>query len=240
MPVEEMTQVRPDVPAWVEEVAFGTAAQLEAVDPNAKTAKGSTALMVAACDQVRAARLIERGADPKFAAQSGQTALSVAAGYAGTGPLVKQLLKLGVPAKLDAKAEFHANPLIETAWTGDVEVAKALLDAGADMKAPMLRLGVIPMTPLKAAVALDSAEILREYLRRGADPNTVDEIPLLSWAAIGNRLEAAKALLEGGANPQLKDQYGWTPLMHSQGVDHDVNPTEKLIRAAAGTLQAIR
>jgi len=154
--------------------------------------------------------------------------------------VVKQLLALGVPARLDTKAEFHANPLIETAWTGDVEVAKALLDAGADMKAQMLRVGVIPMTPLKAAVALDSGEILREFLRRGADPNTVDEIPLLSWAAIGNRMDAAKVLLDGGANPSLKDQYGWTPLMHSKGVDHDVNRTEKLIRNAVETLQAAR
>ncbi|MCU1329062.1 MAG: Ankyrin [Bryobacterales bacterium] len=232
-PAPDIAEVYPKAEPWIEAAAFGTTEQLKAIDPNARTARGSTALMVVANDPARAATLIQRGADAKAAAESGQTALSVAATYAGTAKLVRQLLALGLPAKLGPKAEFHANPMVEVAWTGDVEVARLLLDAGADMRQPMMRAGFIPMSPLKAAVALQSTEVLREFLKRGADPNHVEDVPLLSAAALANRAESTKVLLEAGANPELKDQYGWTPLMHAtKGVDHDVNQTEALIRAA--------
>jgi ankyrin repeat protein len=57
-------------------------------------------------------------------------------------------------------------------------------------------------------------------------------VPLLSWAAAFNRPESAKALLEFGADPEMQDGYGWTPMMHARGVDHDVNLTEALIQEA--------
>lgn len=230
--VAEITKVRPEAEPWVEIAAFGTPEQMKTIDPNAHTQRGSTALMVAAADPERATMLIQNGADIKAVAASGQTALSIAASYRGTSGLVRQLIQAGVPVTPDHKVEFNANPLVEVAWTGDVEVARALLDAGADMHQVMNRAGFFPMTPIRAAVILNTPEILREYLQRGADPNMVEDIPMLSWAAISNRPEVAKVLIEAGADPTLRDHYGWTPLQHSHGVDHDVNQTESLIEAA--------
>ncbi len=239
--VTALNEVRPEAPAWVQTVAFGSDEEVRKVDVKAKTAKGSTPLMVAVADPARAALLIERGADVKAVAQSGHTALSVAAGYRGTAGLIREFHNAGLSAKLGPKTEFHANPLVETAWTGDADVARALLEAGADVKQTMLREGFIPMSPLRAAVLLDSPDVLKELLHAGGDPNTVDEVPLLSWAAISNRPAVARVLLDAGANPELKDMYGWTPVKHARGIDHDVNLTERLIQAAAEKkLSAVR
>jgi ankyrin repeat protein len=228
----ELAEVRPEAAPWVETAAFGTLDQLRTVDPNAHTAKGSTALMAAVADPARARLLIERGANPKAVAQSGHSALLTASTYRGTADLIDLLVKAGVPVKPKHKVEFNANPLVEVAFTGDESVARILLEAGGDVQQTTLRLGVVPMTPLKAAVTIESVSVLREFLFHGANPNFVDELPLLSWAAVSNRPEAAKVLLEFGADPGLKDPYGWTPMMHTHGIDHDVNSTEAFIQDA--------
>ena len=39
-----------------------------------------------------------------------------------------------------------------------------------------------------------------------------DETPILSIAVMGNELKSVKVLLEAGANIDVKDEEGWTPL----------------------------
>jgi ankyrin repeat protein len=96
----------------------------------------------------------------------------------------------------------------------------------------MLLAGLVPMNPVSAAVHFDSADILREYLKRGVDPNMVDEVPLLSLAALANRPEVAKVLISFGADPNRKDKFGWTPIRHARSIEHDVPVVEPLIQEA--------
>jgi ankyrin repeat protein len=60
----------------------------------------------------------------------------------------------------------------------------------------------------------------------------VEDIPLLSWAAVSNRAAVVKVLLQAGADPEAKDKYQWTPVQHARGVDHDRPAVETLLRPA--------
>ena len=145
---------------------------------------------------------------------------------------MRQLIAKGASAKPVKGVEFNSNPLVFTAFVGDVEATKVLLDAGANPKQGMLLEGIVPMSPLTAAVTTESTEVLAEFLRRGVDPNTVEDVPLLSWAAIANRAGSAKVLLAAGADPELKDKYQWTPLQHARAIEHDKALVEPLIQTA--------
>ncbi|MGH8402873.1 MAG: ankyrin repeat domain-containing protein, partial [Gammaproteobacteria bacterium] len=68
---------------WMETALFGTTADLKTaldggLDPNSKTAEGTTLLMMAAPDAEKVKLLIDRGADVRAKAKSGYTALMVA------------------------------------------------------------------------------------------------------------------------------------------------------------------
>lgn len=232
MPAAEITEIKPQVEPWMETVAFGSLAEVKKVDVNAVTAKGSTPLMLATMHPARVAALLENGADVNAKAKSGLTALAVSATWNGGAPVMRQLIAKGASAKPVKGVEFNSNPLVFTAFVGDVEATKVLLDAGANPKQGMLLEGIVPMSPLTAAVTTESTEVLAEFLRRGVDPNTVEDVPLLSWAAIANRAGSAKVLLAAGADPELKDKYQWTPLQHARAIEHDKALVEPLIQTA--------
>ncbi len=229
----EIDEINPKVEDWMPAVAFGTIAELKSVDINAATAKGTTPLMLAVNNPARVAVLLDRGADVNAKAKSGHTALSVAATYGDAAPVMRLLIaKGGASAKPVKGVEYNSNPLVYSAFLGDVEAVKVLLDAGASAKQGMLLEGLVPMNPLMAAVATDSADVLSEFLRRGVDPNSVEDLPLLSWAAAYNRVNVARVLLQAGADPELKDKYGWTPLQHARAIEHDKPAVEAMIQAA--------
>lgn len=58
---------------------------------------------------------------------------------------------------------------------------------------------------------------LRARLKQGGDPNeTVNNgVSVLAYACMRGDAECAKALIEFGANPDVADGNGWTPLMHA-------------------------
>jgi ankyrin repeat protein len=117
---------------------------------------------------------------------------------------------------------FTPEALLEAIRARDVDRLAELLAAGADPNKPLTRHG---LTPLQAAV--DELEALSEnepggpidavvlLLRHGAAVNSWDErrtsTPLLTAVQI-NHIEAVRILLAAGADPNVRDNEGNSPL----------------------------
>jgi ankyrin repeat protein len=142
-------------------------------------------------------------------------------------------------ALLDHGANVHAPdsagemPLHLAAKAGDLEMLKLLLERGADVAARSEFGGPADTVATTREVAellrqhakmkhaiLDAAEEgdaakIRELVAAGMSPNArylgVGQTPLYHAAGQG-QLEAVKALLELGADPNCADDYGRTPL----------------------------
>lgn len=75
-----------------------------------------------------------------------------------------------------------------------------------------------PWTPLMHAAQYNRTEAMDLLLTMpGLDPNHADDEhrTALHWAAIEDHVEATMLLLDHGVDPNLQDEYGWTPLMHA-------------------------
>jgi len=224
-----------------EAAASGSAAMIDALlkagaDPKTLTTPdGETVLMTAAragnTDAVR--MLLDRGADVNAKeTYRGQTALMWAAAERQTA-VVKLLLERGAdwkirsfdretrPPRLSAASSISPIPrggftaLLFTAREGDVETARAMLDAGVD-----INYGDVDNTSALVVAIMNKQYSLAKFLiDRGADPNLVDasgrtalyaaiDIRNEDWSALPNRksddplpsLEVVKALLERDAN----------------------------------------
>jgi ankyrin repeat protein len=82
---------------WMATALFGTVAELKALldgglDPNSKTAEGTSLLMMAVRDVNKVKLLISRGADAGAKAKTGFTALTAASTYGGNFESLKVLL----------------------------------------------------------------------------------------------------------------------------------------------------
>ena len=118
--------------------------------------------------------------------------------------------------------------------------------------------GAEPTRPLAIAAARNAADLVHTLLLERYDPNERDTHGLtpLMWAARAGAVDAMKALLNGGADPDARDvTNGWTPLFHAIHkrqadavrllLDRGVNPnrparrTRPLVMAAADADPAI-
>jgi ankyrin repeat protein len=201
-PVIESTEA---APAWARTALFGTPQELTALldrglDPNSKTDKGTTLLMMASFDTESDAEkvkiLLDRGAE------ASDGALTVAAASRGTAPAIRLLLKAGVAAE--------DKPLLLASMTGDIENVKLLVAHGA-----------VPFAALAQAVTFGYPDIVRLLISAGA-PATLTEgsgINLLHWAVIANRPAVIPALVEAGVPIDAQDGSGFTPLMYAATID---------------------
>jgi ankyrin repeat protein len=200
----------------------------------ASTLDGETVLMTAArsgnLDAVRL--LLDRGADVNARERyRGQTALMWAAAERHA-PIVKLLLERGAdwkirsfdretrPPKLSAASSISPIPrggftaLMFAAREGDLESARAMLDAGVDVNFG----DVDNVTPLVAAIMNKQYTLAKLLIDRGADVNVIDaggrtalyaaiDIRNEDWTAMPNRttddplpaFDVVKAIVDHGA-----------------------------------------
>lgn len=228
--------------AWISIVLNGSLEELKralenGLSPDAKTAHGTTALMLAARQPAKVDLLIARGANVNARAESGVDVLTIASRYHGNGEVIRALLKARVAAK-PAKGVTVKNdmtPLFNAVACGDRFTAKLLIDAGADVEAMTHVLGTIRQTPLVAATLRNDALMVELLLSHRANPNRgANDIMPLHYAVIGNHLEAVKSLLKGYTRIDETDGDQSTPLHYAASVDPgDTRVLEALLAAGA-------
>ena len=120
----------------------------------------------------------------------------------GNKEAVRSLIKQA--ADVNAAQGDGMTALHWAALNGDVEIAKMLLYAGANLKATT-RLGAY--TPLSMAAKAGNSAIVGEMLKAGADPKAAGANGLtpLMMAATSGDPDAVRMLLERGADPNAKE-----------------------------------
>jgi ankyrin repeat protein len=228
---------------WIRVALTGSAADLKRIldagmKPDAKTTQGTSALMMAARNVEKVKLLVDRGADVNASSAAGITALMVAARYRGNAEVIRFLLKKGARPNADKGAEVRndASALFFAVMSGDMQNIGALLDAGAKLGAPMKILGQFSSSPLNYAVSLGDPAMVEYLMGKGADPNEVDgdQISMLGWATISNRIDVMQSLLKRGAKVNHVDKFGMTPLLYAASINFGgTAAAEKLIAAGA-------
>ncbi|MGB6223722.1 ankyrin repeat domain-containing protein [Haloferula sp.] len=109
------------------------------------------------------------------------------------------------------RGEQGRTPLLGAIQSGNLDVAWALVEGGADVGAAAPN----QVTPLSAAVEANEAALADRLLDAGAEPVglTSDGSHLLPWAIRHGRAVFARRLIKGGADPHQLDRRG-TPLLH--------------------------
>ena len=191
---------------------------------------GATPLMHAALHSseqiVRS--LLSHDADPNAADDDGMTALMYAVG----SDLAKVRLLLEHGAKVDAKSKLGRTALLmASAYAGNTEIVKALLDAGADAQFADGR----AWTSVVLAARTGDVELVQLLLDAGGDVNGGDSkrlspgTPLMQAAWISD-VELAKMLLSRGAD---QDQRSLNTALIYAATHGSLDLVEQLIDSGA-------
>lgn len=152
---------------------------------------------VAEGDSRHAALFIEAGIDPSVKNSSNRTALWIATERRQLAVL-KALLAAGVApdAQNAPPMEYGKSIVFEAVDTGDVELVRALAEAGADVKTA----NSYEVPPLAEAARTGNLEMCQVLLKAGADPNAAPAgFPLLYGPVNENHLAVVRLLLASGA-----------------------------------------
>jgi ankyrin repeat protein len=211
------------------DVATALAAIEDGVDVNAASADGTTALHWAVYNDNLALveRLIAAGADVTAINEFGSTPMAEAA-TVGNAAVIEALLDAGADA--DSPSADGQTPLMIVARSGNLAAARTLIEHGANVNA---REQWREQTALMWAAAQNQGAMTKLLVEHGADVDArsaVNEWPRqvtgeprrmyrpfggltpLLFAAREGCLECARALVDGGANIDLTDPKGVTPL----------------------------
>lgn len=194
-------------------------------DPRTVNRYGVTPLYLAALNGSAAMieRLIAAGADANETGNEGETVLMTAA-RTGLAPAVRTLLEHG--AEVDARERWHGQTALMWATAqGHIDTMSVLLAHGADVNAQSNieewerqrtaepRDKWLPpggLTPLLFAAREGCVSCIPVLLEAGAqiDATTPDGISNVVLALINGHYDAAAALVEAGADPNLLDYTG--------------------------------
>jgi ankyrin repeat protein len=168
-------------------------------------------------DVARITALAASGADLDARDSHGRTAVHVAA-FARQRGAIQALAKAG--GKLDLLENDRYDAVTIAAVANDEETLRLLLSLGASAKQVTSR---YDGSALIAAAHLGHADVVRQLIAAGAP---LDHVNNLHWTATiesivlgdgGPRHQATlQALIEAGANLQLADREGRTPLQLAQ------------------------
>jgi uncharacterized protein len=208
--------------AWLATVttAGTTGAALAQVPPSDAERNAYAGLFAAATrgDAVEIARLTTAGASIDARDSHGRTPLHVAA-YAGRHEAMRALVAAG--ANPNALENDRYDIVTIASVANDVPTLKVALDIGCSPRNVTSR---YDGTALIAAAHLGHVEIVRELIRVGAP---LDHVNNLGWTAViesivlgdgGARHTATlKLLVDAGANLNLADRSGATPVALARG-----------------------
>jgi len=211
-----------------------TALKLIDAGANVNTAGdyGETPLTLALANgnAVLSARLLKAGANPKATRWNGETTLMIAAG-AGSVEEVKLLLDAGLDPN-GKESEKGQTALMWAAAEGHPDVVELLIQRGANVNAASKK----GFTPLLFGTMKNDSASIRHLIKAGADANYAlpdeDKTKVLVVAGAYHSTEAAIALLDGGANPNVADRTGKTPL-HLAAQSGALDLVKKLISKGA-------
>jgi ankyrin repeat protein len=162
---------------------------------------------------------------------------------AQVGDVVSAKLLLAAGANVNDTAADGNSALVLAAFSGNSEVARVLIDRGADPNA-----GGAGYTALHAATLRGDLPTVKALLAKGADPNALitkgspvrrfgsqwalptpmaGGTPLMV-AAIFLEVDIMRALVAAGANPSLALPDGTSPLLAAAGVDveREIRPSD--------------
>ena len=148
----------------------------------------------------------------------------------GFSVLVKQLI-VTYAQDVNDKAHHGYTPLHAASRTGDIDIARVLLDCGADLNAR----DFFSQTPLHWASWMGQVKVVQLFLEHGAALNAQSDSNYtpLHEASESGRLEVVRLLLDHGADVQIRDEDGLTPFqLATREGHHDI--AQLLLDRAAG------
>jgi ankyrin repeat protein len=167
-------------------------------------------------DVVLAGRLLKEGAAVQARNAQGRTALMTAA-YHNHVEMAALLIQAG--ADVNAQDALYNSPLLLAGASGYLEILRLTLQANPDFKV-YNRYGGTALIP---ACERGHVEVVRELLKTSIDVNHVNR---LGWTALleavmlsdggATQQEIVRLLAAAGANLNLADAEGVTPLRHAK------------------------